>query len=77
MSLWKSLDGLHTATGIPYGGPMEPLSRVRYVLECEECGNHAIGSARGWRAAIVMDDETVDPVDVAIYCPECWEDEFG
>jgi len=52
------------------------LSRVRYVLECGECGETAVGSARGWRAYLCdVDDDGEN--EVLCYCPRCAEQEFG
>lgn len=39
-------------------------------LECVECGKTS-QRGRGWRAYLTVDDE------VATYCPECSEEEFG
>ncbi len=41
------------------------------VLVCAECSKRSELSARGWRAFLAVDDQ------VASYCPECAEREFG
>lgn len=41
------------------------------MLRCEECGAEAEENAEGWRAYLTVDDE------VAGYCPDCSEREFG
>lgn len=43
----------------------------RSPLECVECRATASGAAPGWRSFLTIDDE------VATYCPECAEREFG
>lgn len=45
-------------------------------LVCVECGATS-ADGRRWRAEYVTDDEEHDPDEVAVYCPECWEHEFG
>jgi hypothetical protein len=40
-------------------------------LECVECGRVSEDDERGWTARLTIDDE------VAVYCPECNEREFG
>ncbi len=55
---------------------MEPLSHVRLVLVCEECGGYSYQHERGWRAALVTDPEGADDDEIAVYCPSCWENEF-
>jgi hypothetical protein len=40
-------------------------------LECVECGRVSRENERGWTARLTVDDE------VAVYCPECDEREFG
>ena len=49
----------------------ESQENVTFVLECEECRARS-REGRGWRAYL---DE--DSSDVAIYCAECAEREFG
>jgi DNA-directed RNA polymerase subunit RPC12/RpoP len=41
------------------------------MLRCVECGKEATDSAIEWRGYLTDDDE------VAIYCPDCAEREFG
>jgi hypothetical protein len=40
-------------------------------LQCVECGRVSRENERGWTARLTVDEE------VAIYCPECDEREFG
>jgi hypothetical protein len=40
-------------------------------LECVECGRVSRENQRGWTARLTVDDQ------VAVYCPECDEREFG
>jgi hypothetical protein len=46
---------------------------VRRALSCCECGRPSKGHAPEWRAYLTSDD----PQEVAVYCPECAEREFG
>jgi hypothetical protein len=47
---------------------------VRPSLVCVECGETASDDdARGWRTYLTSDE----PEDVAIYCQDCAEREFG
>jgi hypothetical protein len=46
-------------------------------LRCAECGREAPPDALGWRADIADDLRDDDPPYVAVFCPECWEREFG
>lgn len=46
-------------------------SDLEVILVCVECGKPSEGSARGWQVLLTVDDE------VATYCPECAEAEFG
>ncbi len=43
-------------------------------LFCIECGARSEDGA-GWRAEIAVDEE--EPDEVVVYCPPCWEHEFG
>ena len=45
-------------------------------LVCAECGARSKDGA-GWRAELGPDDEGVDALEVPLYCPACWRDEFG
>lgn len=47
------------------------------MLRCIECGATSEDGA-GWKAELAVDllDEA-DPDEVAVYCPECCEIEFG
>jgi hypothetical protein len=40
-------------------------------LQCAECGRVSREDGRGWTARLTVDDE------VAVYCPDCDEREFG
>jgi hypothetical protein len=44
---------------------------------CAECAVEAPADARGWRAYVADDPRDDEPPDVATYCPECAEREFG
>jgi hypothetical protein len=52
------------------------VPQVRFVLDCEECGARSGESERGWRAALVADDAD-ERDEIVVYCPACWEREFG
>ena len=45
------------------------------ILVCVECGASAATDAEGWRGYLTTDED--EPAEVAIYCPECGEREFG
>jgi hypothetical protein len=48
-------------------------------MQCEECGRDADVEAHGWRAFVThypTAEEAEDP-QLALYCPECAEREFG
>jgi hypothetical protein len=49
----------------------EPTPVHANRLECVECGRVSEEDERGWTARLTVDDE------VAVYCPECDEREFG
>jgi hypothetical protein len=49
----------------------EPTPVYSNRLQCVECGRVSRGGERGWTARLTVDDE------VAVYCPECDEREFG
>ncbi len=44
-------------------------------LRCIECSVKSRAGARGWRAETAVNED--EPDEVAIYCPDCWELEFG
>ena len=48
------------------------------MLRCEECGREARKDeeSKGWRAFLAGDPQD-DPPEVAVFCPECAEREFG
>jgi Zn finger protein HypA/HybF involved in hydrogenase expression len=48
-----------------------PDDAVQTVLHCQECGRPWLEGERGWEA------HRVDLDEVAFYCPECAEREFG
>ncbi len=41
------------------------------ALVCLECNRTSVGDARDWRALLNEDNEPV------VYCPHCFEREFG
>ena len=47
------------------------------LMECEECGTHAIGDAWGWRGYRIDDPEDGDPPEIGFFCPDCAYREFG
>ena len=53
----------------------QPVPEIR----CIECGRVAPkqAHAKGWRAYIVDDPDEPEEMEVAVYCPECGEREFG
>jgi hypothetical protein len=52
-------------------------------VRCEECGRKSQADAADWRAYLTddpekdEDDGDVGLVEVAVYCPDCAEREFG
>jgi hypothetical protein len=50
-----------------------PVREVR----CAECGRIAPPDAPGWKADIGDDPRDDDPPEVVMFCPECWDREFG
>jgi Zn finger protein HypA/HybF involved in hydrogenase expression len=48
-----------------------PDAEVRAPIRCEECRRSWLDDERGWQAHFV------DVEEVAFYCPECAEQEFG
>jgi hypothetical protein len=46
-------------------------------LRCAECVRLAPPDAPGWKAEIGDDLRDDDPPEVVMFCPECWEREFG
>ena len=55
---------------------VEAPAHLAKELVCEECGAKS-PNGRGWRAELASDDEGVEEVDLAVYCPKCWRDQFG
>jgi hypothetical protein len=45
-------------------------------LRCAECGREADHKARGWRALHRKEDPADEP-EAFVFCPACWEREFG
>jgi hypothetical protein len=45
-------------------------------LTCAECGREQRAGERGGRAYLTV-DETDEPEEVVVYCPDCAEREFG
>jgi hypothetical protein len=52
-------------------------STREYGLFCVECGALSDRKALGWRAYIAFIEEDDEPPEVAVYCPDCVEREFG
>jgi len=46
-------------------------------LCCAECGRPAPPDARDWKAEIGEDPRDGEPAEVVVFCPGCWEREFG
>jgi hypothetical protein len=46
-------------------------------MRCAECDRVAPLGASGWKAEIGDDPRDNDPAEVVLFCPECWEREFG
>ena len=49
------------------------------AMQCDECGREADVEAHGWKAFVTRYaavEETEHP-QLALYCPECAEREFG
>lgn len=75
-ALWISPPTLVGHVRPAYGADVEPLSEVRFVLVCEECGAVAADDAKRWRAYLFdVDDDGQD--EVLCYCPACAAYEFG
>ena len=55
---------------------LRPAASGAGELVCGECGAVSVDGA-GWRAELAPDDEGVDALEVPVYCPGCWESEFG
>jgi Zn finger protein HypA/HybF involved in hydrogenase expression len=45
-------------------------------LECVECGSTSEQQARGWKLYLGSGAE-FDELELAVYCPDCAEREFG
>jgi hypothetical protein len=48
-----------------------PNAEVDIPINCEECRRAWLDDERGWQAHVVDIDE------IALYCPQCAEREFG
>jgi hypothetical protein len=46
-------------------------------MRCAECGRVAPRDAQRWKAAVGEDLRDDDPSQIVMFCPECWEREFG
>ena len=46
------------------------------TLTCIECDKTSEDGV-GWRAEIGVDIDNEEPDEVAVFCSECWEREFG
>ena len=54
------------------------LTAIQFgTLECAECDAVSVGHAPGWHAYLADDPSDWDPVEVAVFCPECAEWESG
>jgi hypothetical protein len=52
------------------------MNRPNVASTCVECGRvPSLPDARGWHAYLTVDED--EPVEAAVYCPECAEREFG
>jgi hypothetical protein len=47
------------------------------ALTCEECLEASDEDARGWIALLTEDVDGIEPIGVAVFCPECARVEFG
>ncbi len=56
-----------------------PTLRGVSEIRCIECGRVAPphAHAKGWRAYIVDDPDEPEEMEVAVYCVDCGEREFG
>jgi hypothetical protein len=48
-------------------------------MQCDECGREADVEAHGWKAFVTRyaTAEETDHPQLALYCPDCAEREFG
>jgi len=46
------------------------------ILVCEECRLVSDEDARGWIALLADDVHGLEPISVAVFCPECARVEF-
>jgi hypothetical protein len=51
--------------------------RLGQSLLCEKCGAETDDAATGWIAHLPEDVEGLEPMSVAVFCPECARVEFG
>jgi hypothetical protein len=56
--------------------PEEEQPPMTAALVCAECGASSTDGAR-WKAEFVTDDELEDDDEIVVYCPACWNREFG
>jgi hypothetical protein len=58
---------------------LEPSHTDAGRLICGECGRESEEHARGWHGLVLSDDDELPLQDdeVALFCAECWEREFG
>jgi ribosomal protein L44E len=54
----------------------DPTPTYTNRLQCVECGRVSHEGERCWRAHLTAEKDG-EPEEVAIYCPECDEREFG
>ena len=63
-----------------FGGAIDlrRLTIVRKgILTCEECLEQSNDEARGWIALLAEDVHGLEPMSVAVFCPEYAKVEFG
>jgi hypothetical protein len=53
----------------------EPLTEPLFLV-CEECRLLSDEDARGWIALLAEDVDGIEPMGVAIFCPNCARGEF-
>jgi hypothetical protein len=54
-----------------------PHTSWKPTMQCAECGCAAPLDAQRGKAEIGDDLREDDPPEVVLFCPECWEREFG
>jgi hypothetical protein len=56
--------------------PIESPAVKALELVCVECGATSEDGA-GWKAEVAVDHEQQDEDELVVYCPACWDGEFG